>query len=196
MTVTAPAVTETAVVAPPQTRTRGRPIGWWGMVVVIATEATIFVGLLSTYFFLRASSPHWPPVGIKPPDLGYISLFSVVLIASSIPIFWAEAGIRAGQQGRLRAGLLISFLMGASFLAYQGYEYSHLDFRWTDNAYSSIFYATTGLHGVHVVQAKAWSRKLSADHHVSMEVFSLYWHFVDGVWLFVFSSLYLSAHLR
>lgn len=205
MTVTASTMTETAVVAPPQVRARGRSIGWWGMVVVIATEATIFVGLLSTYFFLRASSAHWPPVGIKPPDLGNISVFSVVLIASSIPVFWAEAGIRAGHQRRLRVGLLLGFLMGASFLAYQGYEYSHLDFHWTDNAYSSIFYATTGLHGLHVlvgllmslvVQAKAWSRKLSADHHVSMEVFSLYWHFVDGVWLFVFSSLYLSAHLR
>jgi cytochrome c oxidase subunit 3 len=205
MTVTAPTMTETAVVAPPRTRTRGRPIGWWGIVVVIATEATIFVGLLSTYFFLRASSPQWPPVGVKPPDLGNISVFTVVLIASSIPIFWAEAGIRAGRQRTLRAGLLVSFLMGASFLAYQGYEYSHLDFRWTDNAYSSIFYATTGLHGLHVlvgllmslvVQVKAWSRKFSADHHVSVEVFSLYWHFVDGVWIFVFSSLYLSAHLR
>lgn len=205
MTVTAPTVTETVVVAPPKTRTRGRAIGWWGMVVVIATEATIFVGLLSTYFFLRASSPQWPPVGIKPPDLGNISVFSVVLISSSIPVFWAEAGIRAGRQRRLRVGLLLGFLMGAAFLAYQGYEYSHLDFHWTDNAYSSIFYATTGLHGLHVlvgllmslvVQAKAWSRKLSADHHVSMEVFSLYWHFVDGVWLFVFTSLYLTAHLR
>lgn len=205
MTVTAPTVTETVLVAPPQARTRGRSVGWWGMVVVIATEATIFVALLSTYFFLRASSPRWPPAGIDPPELPLISIFSVVLIGSSIPIFWAEAGIRGGHQGRLRAGLLISFFMGAAFLGHEAYEWSTLSFGWTDNAYGSIFFVTTGLHGLHVVagllinlvvQAKAWSRKLSPDHHVSMEVFSLYWHFVDGVWVFVFTSLYLTAHLR
>ena len=175
------------------------------MVVVIATEGTIFLGLLSSYFFLRASSPRWPPAGIDPPELPLISVFTVVLIGSSIPIFWAEAGIRAGRQRTLRVGLLVSFLMGAAFLGNQAYEYGNLPFGWTDNAYSSIFYATTGLHGLHVfvgllinlvVQAKAWSGKLSADRHVTMEVFALYWHFVDAVWIFVFSSLYLSAHLQ
>jgi heme/copper-type cytochrome/quinol oxidase subunit 3 len=205
VTATAPTTVPTVVVAPPIARWRGHGVGWWGMVVVIATEATIFLGLLSTYFFLRAAAPQWPPVGIKPPELPVIAVFSVVLIASSVPIFWAEAGIRAGRQDVLRAGLLMSFLMGAAFLGYQGYEYGHLEFRWTDNAYSSIFYATTGLHGLHVlvgllinlvVQAKAWSGKLSAERHVTMEVFSLYWHFVDAVWIFVFSSLYLSAHLQ
>jgi cytochrome c oxidase subunit III len=205
VTVTSPITVPTVVVAPPPARSRGRSVGWWGMVVVIATEATIFLGLLSTYFFLRASSPQWPPPGIKPPELPVIAVFSVVLIASSAPIFWAEAGISAGRQGPLRVGLVVSFLMGAAFLANEGYEWSHLDFRWTDNAYSSIFYATTGLHGLHVlvgllinlvVQAKAWSGKLSAERHVTMEVFSLYWHFVDAVWIFVFSSLYLSAHVQ
>ena len=205
MTVTAPPMVPTVPVAPPAARSRGRDIGWWGMVVVIATEGTIFLGLLSTYFFLRASAPRWPPAGIELPELPLISVFSVVLIASSIPIFWAEAGIRAGRQATLRIGLLISFIMGAAFLGHQAYEYSKLTFGWTDNAYGSIFFVTTGLHGLHVlvgllmnlvVQAKAWSRKLLSDRHVSMQVFSLYWHFVDGVWVFVFASLYLSPHLR
>jgi heme/copper-type cytochrome/quinol oxidase subunit 3 len=205
MTVTSPTTVDTVVVAPPPARSRGRSVGWWGIVVVIATEGTIFLGLLSSYFFLRASSPRWPPAGIEAPELPLISVFTVVLIGSSVPIFWAEAGIRAGRQGRLRAGLLISFLMGAAFLGNQAYEYDHLPFGWTDNAYGSIFWTTTGLHGLHVlvgllislvVQTKAWSNKLSVDRHISMEVFSLYWHFVDAVWIFVFSSLYLSAHLQ
>jgi cytochrome c oxidase subunit III len=205
MTTTSPPMVSTVIVAPPSARSRGRSVGWWGMVVVIATEGTIFLGLLSTYFFLRASATRWPPAGVELPKLPEIAVFSVVLIASSLPIFWAEAGIAAGRQGRLRAGLLVSFLMGAAFLGNQGYEYSQLPFGWTDNAYASIFWTTTGLHGLHVlggllislvVQAKAWSGKLSAERHVSMEVFSLYWHFVDAVWIFVFSSLYLSVHLQ
>jgi heme/copper-type cytochrome/quinol oxidase subunit 3 len=205
VTATSPPTVPTVIVAPPAARSRGRSVGWWGMVVVIATEGTIFLGLLSTYFFLRASSPRWPPAGVELPQLPLIIVFTVVLLGSSVPIFWAEAGIAAGHQGRLRAGLLASFVMGAAFLGNLGYEYSQLTFHWTDNAYASIFWTTTGLHGLHVlggllislvVQAKAWSGKLSADRHVSMEVFSLYWHFVDGVWIFVFSSLYLSAHLQ
>jgi heme/copper-type cytochrome/quinol oxidase subunit 3 len=205
VTATSPPTVRTVIVAPPAARSRGRSVGWWGMVVVIATEGTIFLGLLSTYFFLRASSPRWPPAGVELPQLPLIIVFTVVLLGSSVPIFWAEAGIAAGHQGRLRAGLLASFVMGAAFLGNLGYEYSQLTFHWTDNAYASIFWTTTGLHGLHVlggllislvVQAKAWSGKLSADRHVSMEVFSLYWHFVDGVWIFVFSSLYLSAHLQ
>jgi cytochrome c oxidase subunit III len=205
MTATSPQTIQTMVVAPPAARSRGRGVGWWGMVVVIATEGTIFLGLLSTYFFLRASSPRWPPAGVEPPDLPLISVFTVVLLASSVPIFWAEAGIARGQQGRLRAGLLVSFLLGAAFLGNQVYEYNQLPFGWTDHAYASTFWTTTGLHGLHVlggllislvIQAKAWSGKLSAEHHESMQVFSLYWHFVDAVWIFVFSSLYLSAHLQ
>ena len=205
MTATSPPTVQTVIVAPPSARSRGRSVGWWGMVVVIATEGTIFLGLLSTYFFLRASSPRWPPAGVELPELQLISVFTVVLLASSIPIFWAEAGIAAGRQGTLRAGLLLSFVMGAAFLGHQIYEYTQLSFRWTDNAYSSIFWTTTGLHGLHVlggllislvIQVKAWSGKLSAERHVSMEVFSLYWHFVDAVWIFVFASLYLSVHLR
>jgi heme/copper-type cytochrome/quinol oxidase subunit 3 len=205
MTATSPQTIQSVIVAPPSARSRGRSVGWWGIVVVIATEGTIFLGLLSTYFFLRASSPRWPPAGVEAPELPLISVFTVVLLASSLPIFWAEAGIARGEQGRLRAGLLVSFLLGAAFLGNQAYEYNNLPFGWTDHAYGSIFWTTTGLHGLHVlggllislvVQAKAWTGKLSAEHHESMQVFSLYWHFVDAVWIFVFSSLYLSAHLQ
>ena len=72
-----------------------------------------------------------------------------------------------------------------------------------DNAYASIFYVTTGLHGLHVllgllinlvVQAKGYARRLAPSHDITVEVFSLYWHFVDVVWIFVFSSLYLAPH--
>ena len=62
----------------PVERRGGRSVGWWGMVVVIATEGTIFLGLLSTYFFLRASSPRWPPAGVELPQLPLIIVFTVV----------------------------------------------------------------------------------------------------------------------
>jgi heme/copper-type cytochrome/quinol oxidase subunit 3 len=194
-----------AVPPPPPARRPGYPVGFWGMVCLIATEATIFTGLIATYFFLRASSPAWPQGGIKAPDLKTVSVFSVILVGSSVPLIWAEYAITRGRLGQMRLGLAVSFLMGAAFLAHEGYEWAHLEFPWTRNAYTSIFYVTTGLHGLHVlvgllisaqVQTKAAMGKLSSSRHVSLTVFGLYWHFVDGVWIFVFSSLYLSAHIR
>ncbi|MBW3610354.1 MAG: cytochrome c oxidase subunit 3 [Actinobacteria bacterium] len=185
-------------------RRRSYETGWWGMVVLIMTEAMIFAALLSSYFFVRASSPEWPLGEIEPPELARISLFTVVLLGSSLPIFWAEAGIRNGNQRRLRVGLLLSFLLGATFMVNLGFEYDELHFGARDNAYGSLYYAITGLHGLHVfvgllmnliVQIKAWQGKFSAERHLTVEVFGLYWHFVDVVWIFVFSSLYVSLHL-
>jgi heme/copper-type cytochrome/quinol oxidase subunit 3 len=183
---------------------RGYPLGWWGMVVLIATEATVFLGLLGSYFYLRAGSAEWPQGGIEPPELLDISIFTVVLLASTFPVLWAESAIERGRVGHMRVALLIAWLMGAAFLAHQVWEYAHLDFGIRDNAYASIFLVTTGLHGLHVlagllisavVQLKARLGQFTADRHLTVSVFALYWHFVDVVWVFVFSSLYLSVRL-
>jgi heme/copper-type cytochrome/quinol oxidase subunit 3 len=186
-------------------RRRGYSTAWWGMVVLIITEAMVFAILLAAYFFLRASSKQWPPSPIEPPELTLAVPYSFVLWASSIPIFWAEAAISKGRQGALRAGLLVSFLMGLAFLSWTVKDFHDLHFGWQDNAYGSIFYTIVGLHALHVVvgllinvivQFKAWAGKFNADRHTTVEVFSLYWHFVDAVWLAVFPALFLSAHLR
>ena len=197
-----------SVIATPGTTTRGdktHPPGFWGMVILIATEATVFGGLLSAYFFVRATSPTWPQGGIRPPELSRITVFTVVLLASSLPLFWGERAIRRGRVGQLRAALLASFVMGLAFVANQAFEFGGLGFSASDNAYASLFIVITGLHGLHliiglimsiVVQIKASIGWFDADHHLTVTVFGLYWHFVDVVWIVVFSSLYLSAHVR
>ena len=186
-------------------RRPGLPLGWWGMVALIATEATIFIGLLGSYFFVRATSSEWPQGGIEPPELARISAFTIVLLASSAPLFWAESAVRRGKLGQVRVALLWSFLLGAAFLANQLLEYHDLTFGPRDNAYASLFWATTGLHGLHVfvgllmnlvVQAKARLGRIGEERHLTLTLFSMYWHFVDVVWIFVFSSLYLSPHIR
>ena len=131
--------------------------------------------------------------------------FSFVLWGSSIPIFYAEASIRRGSQRGLRVGLAISGVMGLAFLAYTAKDFNDLTFGWRDNAYGSIFYTIVGLHALHVViglgmnalvEIKAWQGKFTATRHTTAEVFSLYWHFVDAVWVFVFASLFLSEALK
>jgi heme/copper-type cytochrome/quinol oxidase subunit 3 len=184
-------------------RLRSYGTAWWGMVMLITTEATIFLILLASYFFLRATANEWPLGGIELPKLELSLPVSFVLWGSSIPIFWAEAAIRKGHVARLKIGLLVSFLMGVAFVAYSLYDFHDLHYGWRDNAYGSIYYLIVGLHLTHVVvglamslvvQLKAWTGRITRDRHVTVEVFSLYWHFVDVVWLFVFPSLFLSPH--
>ena len=187
------------------TTKRAYSTAWWGMASLIATESMVFVVLLGAYFFLRATSKQWPIGGIPAPELRLSVPFSFVLWGSSIPIFIAEAAIRRGSQRGLRAGLAVSGLMGLAFLGYTGKDFLDLHFGWRTNAYGSIYYTIVGLHALHViiglgmnaiVQIKAWQGKFSAERHMSVEVFSLYWHFVDAVWIFVFSSLFLSEAIR
>lgn len=202
-TATAPPTARATLVEPSDRR--GYSTAWWGMIGLITTEAMVFAILIASYFFLRAASKQWPPPGIEPPDLKYALPFSFVLWGSSIPVIWAEHGIKKGNVRILRAGLWLSFLMGAAFIGSTIKDFNDLHFGWRDNAYGSIFYVTVCLHALHViigllmnlvVQAKAVQGKFSADRHQTVEVFGLYWHFVDLVWLAVFPSLFLSAHIR
>ena len=196
------AVTVEAVAVPIELP-RQRPIGWWGMVLLIATEATIFASLFASYFFIRAGSAEWPPAGIEAPKLERIAVFTVVLLASSVPLIVAERAIKRGQVQRVRWLIAVSFVMGLAFLIHQAIEYEDLHFGIKDNAYGSLFYVITGLHGLHVligllmslvVQAKAAVGRITAERHETLRVFSMYWHFVDVVWIFVFTSLYISPH--
>ncbi|MDQ6728373.1 MAG: heme-copper oxidase subunit III [Actinomycetota bacterium] len=202
--MTAPTAAVTPGVTRPSTR-RSYPTAWWGMAVVIMTEAMIFAILLASYLFLRAASKEWPLGGIEVPKLALSLPFSFVLWGSSLPIFWAEASIRNGHVGRLKAGLAISFVMGLSFFAFTLYDFNDLHFGWRTNAYGSIYYTIVGLHAFHVflglginmmVQLKAWSGRYDHGRYASAEVFFLYWHFVDVVWLAVFPILFLSPHIR
>jgi heme/copper-type cytochrome/quinol oxidase subunit 3 len=198
--------TDTIAVPPPQPAVRrSKPLAWWGMMTVIATEAMVFAGLLASYGFLRASARVWPPPGIPLPELPLNAVFSALLVGSSLPMWLGERAIKRGDVAGLRLWLLVSWFMGAAFFAHSIYDYLGLHFGWTDNAYGSIYYTTTGLHLAHVlvalilgigVQAKAWSNRYDERRHLTVEVFGLYWHFVDVVWVFVFSTLFLSEHLR
>ncbi len=183
----------------------GYSTAWWGMATLIATESMVFLILVGAYFFLRATAPAWPIGGIKPPELKLAVPFSFVLWGSSLPIFYADAAIRRGAQRGLRAGLAISAVMGAAFLAFTAKDFRDLTFGWRDNAYGSMYYLIVGLHALHVfiglamnvlVQIKAWQNKFTAERHVTVDVFSLYWHFVDAVWLLVFAALFLSEAMR
>jgi heme/copper-type cytochrome/quinol oxidase subunit 3 len=174
--------------------------GAWGMALLIATEASLFGYLLFSYFYVAAlSRGAWPPEG--PPDLRLALPNTIVLLASSGTMYWAESGIRLGRTGRLRIGLAVTLLLGALFLTVQGIEYAQNPLRPTTNAYGSLFFTVTGFHSAHVavgllmiavVTLRALLSHFRTGRHEAVTYVSWYWHFVDVVWLAVFTSLYLS----
>jgi heme/copper-type cytochrome/quinol oxidase subunit 3 len=185
-----------------------RAFGWWGMVGLIATESMLFGSLIASYFYLRfTSGPAWPPDGIPRPTLELPLIMTAILWSSSIPVHIADRAIRKGRQLRLRLGLALGFVLGAIFLVIQvGIEYpeSLLEFTPQTNAYGSLFFAITGLHGLHVlvglmfslwVQVRAWRGAFDAERHLTVQNFTLYWHFVDTVWALVLFTVYLTPNL-
>jgi heme/copper-type cytochrome/quinol oxidase subunit 3 len=181
--------------------------GWWGMVMLIATESMLFLALVASYFFLRfQSGPEWPPDGIAAPSLELPLVMTVILLSSSIPVHIADRAIRRGNSRRLRVGLAVGFVLGAAFLGLQGVEYAEKlsEFTPTTNAYGSLFYTITGFHGLHVLvgllfsiwtQARAWRAAFDNERHLTVQNFTLYWHFVDAVWIVVLATIYLSPNL-
>ncbi len=186
----------------------GRAPGFWGMVMLIFTEATLFGILLFSYLYLRfQNGPTWPPDGIEKPDLFLVSIMTPILLLSSAPMHWAHTGIRRGKVWRLRLGLLLTFVMGATFLGLQGIEYHEIlstQFTPRTNGYGSLFFTITGFHRAHVgvgllmnlwLQWYARRGRFSARRHLPVENVAMYWHFVDAVWVFILATLYLSPHL-
>jgi heme/copper-type cytochrome/quinol oxidase subunit 3 len=158
-----------------------------------------------TYFYLGALNPAWPPAGIDRPTLEKPIMMTILLIASSVTLYWGERGIKQGQPQRLKLGIAASIILGVAFLAIQWSEYHEKlrHFLPQTHAYASIFYTTTGFHGAHVafgllmlllLGLRALLGHFDAQHHTAVTTTSLYWHFVDVVWLVIFTSFYLSPH--
>ena len=186
----------------------GRPTGWWGMVMFVATEATLFACLLGSYFYLRFQfGPQWPPGGTDKPELLLPLLMTAVLVPSSLPVVWAEHGIRRGRRGRLRAGLAATLVLGLTFLALLAVEYAEdlRHFTMTTDVYGSLFYLITGFHGLHVLvgltmigwllAASLRGGSFGSHRHERVRNAAIYWHFVDTVWVAILFTIYLSPRL-
>jgi heme/copper-type cytochrome/quinol oxidase subunit 3 len=189
----------------PTTVDASRSTAWWGMVWFIAAELALFGTFLASYFYLRFQAATWPPDGIEDPNLVTAAIMTVLLLSSSLPMWWGERGIKSGDVGRLRLGLALSMLLGLIFLALASYEFASAEFSWRTDAYGSLFFFITGFHAAHVlggllmngtVQVRAWRNHFDREHHVAVEVTALYWHFVDAVWIAIVLSLYVSPYLR
>ncbi|TML15048.1 MAG: heme-copper oxidase subunit III [Actinobacteria bacterium] len=181
--------------------------GWWGMVLLVATEGTLFAVLLASYFYVRfKTSGGWPPDGIADPKLLRAFVMTVLLTASSFFMYAAESGIRRGRQRALVLGLGAAFLLGLAFLGLQIWETVVVARELTPrtDAYGSLFFTVTGAHSAHLVaglllmawiQVRAWFGVYSQRRHLGVQMAAIYWYFVVAVQLAIFVSLYLTPRI-
>jgi cytochrome c oxidase subunit 3 len=183
----------------------GRGINWWGMIFFIASEALIFANIIASYLYLEIRNVNWkPPVDYVIPLIG-----TVLLLGSSIPIRIAGSAIAKGNQRNLKLGLIFTILMGASFLVGLIIEYTGAifdqNFTPASSVFGSCFYTLTGLHATHVlvgliILSVLLMRSLRGDFtvkkHWAIQAGEMYWHFVDGVWVFVLTVVYLLPLIR
>jgi cytochrome c oxidase subunit III len=180
----------------------GFPIPLVGMLLFLSSEVMFFGGLFAAYFSARASfAGAWgPPEGAEPLEILPIALpITLVLLSSSVTMHWAVQSIRRGNPSGLRLWLGVTLALGILFLAGQAYDYTVLGFGISDGVFGTVFYTLTGFHGAHVfggvvglsiLTARAGQGQFSARNHLAVEAVSYYWHFVDLVWVALFTTLY------
>lgn len=172
-----------------------------GMLLFIGSEVMLFGSFFTAYFFVRVVNdpPHWPPTGFHLP-IFVAGINSAILITSSFTMHWALQSIKRGNRAGLKAGLALTFLMGFTFLATQVIEYARIGFAPRDNAFTTSFFGLTGLHGAHVfvgltillvMTIRAFRGHFSPEHHHGVEIGGIYWHFVDLMWVVVYTTVYL-----
>jgi len=172
------------------------------MWIFLGSECLLFGALITTYVLYRGRSTFGPyPHDLF--DIGYTSVSSFVLLASSLTMVLALAASQRGDHGRLRVWLLATALLGMTFIGGQVYEFTSFvreGLTLHTNLFGTTFFVLTGFHGVHVtvgilmllsLVALSLAGRLPQDRALTVELVGLYWHFVDIVWIIIFTVVYL-----
>ncbi|PSQ25669.1 heme-copper oxidase subunit III [Halobacteriales archaeon QS_8_65_32] len=176
----------------------------FGMLLFLGSEISTFGAGFIYYFFIRAGT--WPPAELPPLVSSLVLANTALLVLSSFTLHYAHVGLRKGNRRRFVGLLAATLLLGAVFIGGQVFEYYefivHEGFTLTDGIFASAFFGLTGLHGLHVslgavllgiVFVRSLFGQYSAERHTSVSTVSMYWHFVDVVWIFLVVVLYVGA---
>jgi cytochrome c oxidase subunit III len=180
-----------------------RSAGWWAMAGGIASEAALFGYLLFCYYYF-AVQPHtgaWPP---EPMELKLSLPNTIILLLSSVAVWWSERGIRARVRWQQLGGLLIGIVLGVIFVVVQVFEWKTRSFSLASHPYGSLYFTITGFHMAHVIAGLLvllalllWESLgyFGPRRDAPPSLGAIYWHFVDVVWLAVFFTFYITPHL-
>ena len=184
----------------PQLVSGPKSSGWWGIFLLMLIESAVFVGLISSYFYLFANATVWPPAGTSSPSLGIPIVYSVVLLASGVVAWIGYRSLSNGDVATMRWWRLAGMVMLAVYLILKGYEYFNLEYQWDDSAYASILWLISGFHSGHVltvllkeiaIQALAWKGFFTQQRKGAVEGATMYWVFVAAWWIPLFATVYI-----
>nr|YP_009114573.1 cytochrome c oxidase subunit III [Tegillarca granosa]AID49110.1 cytochrome c oxidase subunit III [Tegillarca granosa]UAJ48184.1 cytochrome c oxidase subunit III [Tegillarca granosa] len=177
---------------------------WVGFILFVCSEAMLFVSFFWA-FFHSALAPTvemgcvYPPVGIVPiPVVGSPLVMTGLLVGSGVLANWSLHAVKGNEKEACEA-MVFALLMSCIFTYYQAVEYYEASFTIRDSVYGSVFFLTTGFHGLHVIGGtiflvvqllRMYWGHFSTGHHLGLEMAVLYWHFVDLIWIFVVVFIY------
>ncbi len=180
----------------------GEGVGKMGIALFMSSEIFLFGALFATYFTFKSQSGAWPDQDVHLP-LFKTAMFSIVLISSSVTAYIAEKKLHNDDKKGFHLWWGITILFGAIFLAGQVWEYAELIHHGVtlgSSHFASSFYMITGTHGLHVlgglifliiVFVRSLKGQFSSERNLAPTAASWYWHFVDAIWIFVFTMLYI-----
>ena len=173
----------------------------FGFVSFLISESFIFLGFIVSYIGLRSTASPWIPPGVSGPEISTMTIIStVVLLSSSIVIYFAERALKKGKLNQFRLLWLTTAAMGAFFLYGEISEWLGNDFGPATGIMGSAYYLLTGFHGLHVTAGiilltimllRSFIPRIYRNGHYGVTAISWFWHFVDVVWIFLFSLIYL-----
>ena len=180
----------------------------YGMILFIASEVMFFLAWFWAFFdssihpsLVDAVGGQWPPKGIEVLNpWGFPLLNTMILLCSGTTVTWAHHSLIHGDRDGLKKGLTCTIALGLLFTSIQAYEYAHAPFAFKGNIYGATFFMATGFHGFHVIVGtifltvcllRAFKGDFTPKQHFGFEAAAWYWHFVDVVWLFLFTSIYV-----
>ncbi|MEA2271443.1 MAG: cytochrome c oxidase subunit [Solirubrobacteraceae bacterium] len=185
---------------PPANRSSRVEPQFLGMLLFIISEVMVFGAFFTAYFFIRVvQGDTWPAHGTELP-VAVAGVNTAVLLSSSLTMHWTLHSAKTGNRFGMKAGILSTFLLGVTFLFVQINEYVHIGFAPQDHAQGTIFYGLTGLHGAHVtiglillsfVLVRTFRGHFTPEEHRGVEVPGIYWHFVDIMWVVVYTTIYV-----
>jgi heme/copper-type cytochrome/quinol oxidase subunit 3 len=175
-----------------------------GFVLFLLADCILFSSFIFAYLYLRSSAPTWPPVvdghQLGRLDVAFGAMNSIVLFGSGVTMHFALESWKNLKKGAFNFWIVLTILLGIGFLGGQAHEYSTAPMSYTGSAYGASFFTLTGLHGFHVfvgviylivLTIQANRGVYTGSKYFGLTAGTLYWHFVDVIWVLLFMLFYL-----